>query len=72
MVRLDDDMGLGKTVQPLALILAPTLNTHQFDSGDRQAMLDEARPFYLIVCSYGLLQTEGEKVDAKKPANIVF
>ncbi|MDO9424500.1 MAG: hypothetical protein Q7T40_09970 [Methylobacter sp.] len=27
MVRLADDMGLGKTVQPLALILAPTLNT---------------------------------------------
>lgn len=41
---------------------APTLNVRQFGSGDRQAMLDEAGPFDVIVCSYGLLQTEGERL----------
>ncbi|MDD5632590.1 MAG: DEAD/DEAH box helicase, partial [Methylococcales bacterium] len=32
---------------------APTLNVHQFGSGDRQDMLDAAGPFDLMVCSYG-------------------
>ncbi len=44
---------------------APTLNIYQFGSGDRQTMLDEAGPFDLIVCSYGLLQTEGERLAQK-------
>lgn len=44
---------------------APTLNVHQFGGGDRQAMLDAAGPFDLIVCSYGLLQTEGERLAQK-------
>lgn len=44
---------------------APTLNVHQFGSGDRQTMLDAAGPFDLIVCSYGLLQTEGERLAQK-------
>ncbi len=50
---------------------APTLNVHQFGSGDRQAMLDEAGPFDLIVCSYGLLQTEGEKLAQKNWQTLV-
>jgi superfamily II DNA or RNA helicase len=37
---------------------SPTLNPVQFGSGNRQAMLDELKPFDLIVCSYGLLQQE--------------
>lgn len=37
---------------------APTLNPIQFGSGKRQVMLDELKPFDLIVCSYGLLQQE--------------
>jgi SNF2 family DNA or RNA helicase len=44
---------------------APTLNVHQFGSGDRQDMLDAAGPFDLIVCSYGLLQTETERLAQK-------
>ena len=45
---------------------APTLNVHQFGTGDRQDMLDAAGPFDLIVCSYGLLQTEGERLAQKQ------
>jgi SNF2 family DNA or RNA helicase len=44
---------------------APTLNVHQFGPGDRQDMLDAAGPFDLIVCSYGLLQTEAERLAQK-------
>ncbi len=45
---------------------APTLNAMQFGSGDRQQMLDNAGPFDLIVCSYGLLQSEAERLVEKK------
>lgn len=44
---------------------APTLNVYYFGSGDRQKRLDEAGPFDLIVCSYGLLQTEAERLGQK-------
>jgi superfamily II DNA or RNA helicase len=44
---------------------APTLNIYQFGSGDRQDMLDTAGPFDLIVCSYGLLQTEADRLMQK-------
>ncbi|MBC7515773.1 MAG: DEAD/DEAH box helicase, partial [Alkalinema sp. FL-bin-369] len=37
---------------------APTLNPIQFGSGNRQKVLDELKPFDLVVCSYGLLQQE--------------
>ncbi len=37
---------------------APTLNVLQFGSGDRQKLLDQLKPFDLLVCSYGLLQQE--------------
>lgn len=50
---------------------APTLNVHQFGGGDRQTMLDEAGPFDLIVCSYGLLQTEGERLAQKNWQTLV-
>ncbi len=50
---------------------APTLNVQQFGSGDRQKMLDEADAFDLIVCSYGLLQTEGERLKEKQWHTIV-
>ncbi len=45
-----------------ALRFAPTLNVKHFGRGDRKKMLDNAAPFDLIVCSYGLLQTEGERL----------
>jgi SNF2 family DNA or RNA helicase len=41
---------------------APTLNTQQFGTGDRQTMLDHLGPFDLVVCSYGLLQTEAQRL----------
>ncbi len=44
---------------------APTLNAHQFGPGDRQEMLDIAGSFDVIVCSYGLLQTESERLAQK-------
>jgi SNF2 family DNA or RNA helicase len=44
---------------------APTLNVQQFGNGNRQEMLDSAGPFDLIVCSYGLLQTEADRLSQK-------
>lgn len=44
---------------------APTLNVYYFGVGDRQEMLDNAGPFDLIVCSYGLLQTEADRLVVK-------
>ena len=43
---------------------APTLNVKRFGAGDRQQMLDQAAAFDLILCSYGLLQTEHERLAA--------
>jgi SNF2 family DNA or RNA helicase len=37
---------------------APTLNVLHFGSGDRQKIIEQAEAFDLVVCSYGLLQTE--------------
>lgn len=50
---------------------APTLQPRRFGSGDRAAMLDAAGPFDLIICSYGLLQTEGERLAAVSWETIV-
>ena len=41
---------------------APTLRPQRFGPGDRAAALKEAGPFDLIICSYGLLQTEAERL----------
>ena len=41
---------------------APTLKPRRFGPGDRVVQLKEAGPFDLIVCSYGLLQSEGERL----------
>jgi SNF2 family DNA or RNA helicase len=37
---------------------APTLQTIQFGSGDRQKLLNQLQPFDMLICSYGLLQQE--------------
>jgi SNF2 family DNA or RNA helicase len=50
---------------------APTLNAMQFGSGDRQQMLDNAGAYDLIVCSYGLLQTESERLAEKRWHTVV-
>ncbi len=41
---------------------APTLQPKRFGDGDRDQMLESAGPFDLIVCTYGLLQSEGERL----------
>jgi SNF2 family DNA or RNA helicase len=41
---------------------APTLNVILFGSGNRQEILDNLQPFDLLLCSYGLLQKEAEKL----------
>ncbi len=45
-----------------ALRFAPTLNVKHFGRGDRKKMLESAAPFDLFICSYGLLQTEDERL----------
>ncbi len=50
---------------------APTLNAYYFGKGDRQQTLDQADAFDVIVCSYGLLQTEAEKLIKKQWHTIV-
>jgi hypothetical protein len=44
---------------------APTLNIGQFGLGNRQKIIDAADAFDVIVCSYGLLQTESELLTNK-------
>ncbi|MBV5326234.1 MAG: DEAD/DEAH box helicase [Chlorobium sp.] len=39
---------------------APTLNVKSYGQGDRQEMLDGLGSFDLLICSYGLLQVQGE------------
>jgi len=42
---------------------APTLRPQRFGDGERQQMLDSAGPFDLVICSYGLLQSEIERIN---------
>jgi len=42
---------------------APTLRPARFGEGERQQMLDATGPYDLIVCSYGLLQSERERLE---------
>ena len=51
---------------------APTLKPVQFGPGDRKAMLQEAGPFDLVVCSYGLLHYEAENLAAVSWATVVL
>ncbi len=50
---------------------APTLQPHRFGQGDRAALLEAAGPFDLIVCSHGLLQSEGERLAGVQWTTIV-
>ncbi|MBE0469034.1 MAG: DEAD/DEAH box helicase [Methyloprofundus sp.] len=50
---------------------APTLNVLHFGLGDRQKIIEQAGAFDLVVCSYGLLQTEAELLTAKQWQTIV-
>ncbi|MEN8128962.1 MAG: DEAD/DEAH box helicase [Pseudomonadota bacterium] len=50
---------------------APTLVPRRFGPGDRQRMLDEAGAFDIVVCSYGLLQSESKRLSAVRWHTIV-
>jgi hypothetical protein len=50
---------------------APTLNMQQFGTGNRQQIIAQAAEFDVIVCSYGLLQTEAELLVDKQWHTIV-
>ena len=50
----------------------PTMNPAQFGHGNRDKMLKAARPFDLIVCSYGLLHQEADRLSAVKWETIVL
>ena len=50
---------------------APTLNVSYLGNSNRQQLLDNAGPFDLVVCSYGLLKTEAEKLIEKQWHTIV-
>lgn len=43
---------------------APTLNPIRFGAGDRRETLAELGPFDLLICSYGLLQSEAKMLQA--------
>jgi superfamily II DNA or RNA helicase len=47
-----------------ALKFAPTLKVVMFGGGNRELCLKSLKPFDLVVCSYGMLQQEGELLAA--------
>ncbi len=51
---------------------APTLRVKFFAEGDRKKLLDSVQPFDLVICSYGLLQSEIEKLSAIQWQNVVL
>jgi len=50
----------------------PTLNVHYFGNGNRQELLDGLAEFDLVICSYGLLQSEGEMLAGVKWQTVVL
>jgi hypothetical protein len=50
---------------------APSLRPVRFGPGERERMVEQAGPFDLIVCSYGLLQTESELLAKVRWATLV-
>ncbi|GAW66041.1 helicase SNF2 [Geoanaerobacter pelophilus] len=55
-----------------ALKFAPTLNPIIFGGQNRARLLQELKPFDLVICSYGLLQQEGELLAAVQWQAIVL
>lgn len=51
---------------------APALRAHAFGPGDREVMLRSAGPFDLIVCSYGLLLQESERLKGVRWSMVVM
>ncbi|MES9902872.1 MAG: DEAD/DEAH box helicase [Sedimenticola sp.] len=50
---------------------APTLRPQRFGDEERQQMLDSAGPYDLVICSYGLLQSEIERIKEREWQTIV-
>ncbi|MCX7117664.1 MAG: DEAD/DEAH box helicase [Legionellales bacterium] len=51
---------------------APTLNIYDLRSGDRDALITQASPFDVILCSYGLLQHNSNLLSEKPWETIVL
>ncbi|BHH85970.1 DEAD/DEAH box helicase [Desulforhopalus sp. 52FAK] len=51
---------------------APTLNVTYFGNGNRQETIDRLTGFDLVICSYGLLQSEGEMLAGVEWQTIVL
>ncbi len=51
---------------------APTLEPHSFGTKDREELLESLGPFDVLVCSYGLLQSENELLTKKHWQTIVL
>ncbi len=51
---------------------APTLNVLNFADGDRKKAINKLAPFDMMVCSYGLLQTETELLSSVQWQTIVL
>jgi SNF2 family DNA or RNA helicase len=58
--------------QDEAARFTPTLNVKYFGNGNRQETLDELAEFDLIICSYGLLQSEAEMLAGVKWQTVVL
>ena len=50
----------------------PTLNAFQFGPGNRSQMIEKLAPYDLMVCSYGLLHQEIEKLESVEWETIVL
>jgi superfamily II DNA or RNA helicase len=50
----------------------PKMKPVFFGEGDRQEVIDAAGPYDLLICTYGLLQREGEMMTSKQFATIVL
>lgn len=50
----------------------PTLNPELFGGKNREKKLNELKPFDMLICSYGMMQSEEEKLSKVKWATIVL
>ena len=51
---------------------APSLTVHPFGPGDREAHIAELGPGDVLVCSYGLLQREGDVLASRRWSTVVL
>ena len=51
---------------------APTLDVHVFGNGDRAEMLSDLGPRDVVICSYGLLYSEAERLQAQSWHTVIL